>query len=230
MAMSPYEQLTNMNRGMPEVAPAPTATQMQPSQPSLRNMMNQQQRAQNQGMRQQQRAQNQAMRQQGPGQGVPGQPGMGPQQLQDYKGPMGQPGMEMNPYQQQALQQQMQQQGLQPGMGGIPYQHMETQNTPQYMATYDPSPFSSAQPMGGGLGQQSPMMPQAGLGALASNMGGLGQPLQPMGGGFGQPLQPMGGGLGQPLQPMGGGLGQTPTPMNGGFGQPIGGGAKNAFS
>ena len=45
MAMFPpnsYDQLTNINRGMPQVAQPATTTQMQPSPPSLRNFMNQQ--------------------------------------------------------------------------------------------------------------------------------------------------------------------------------------------
>ena len=114
--------------------------------------------------------------------------------------------------------------------------------------------------MGGGLGQQpmsmdslQGMTPQQQMQMLQQKVAqqqlpppGMGQPLtqqamqgqgmnpgmqfqQPMGGG------PMGGGpqqsgLGALAAKMGGGLGQTPTPMNGGFGQPIGGGAKNAFS
>ena len=41
---NPYDQLTNINRGMPQVAQPATTTQMQPSPPSLRNFMNQQHR------------------------------------------------------------------------------------------------------------------------------------------------------------------------------------------
>jgi len=65
MAMTPYNQLTNINRGMPEVAPAPTTTQMQPTKPNLRNIVNERQvqRQQQQAQNQAQRALNQAMRQ-----------------------------------------------------------------------------------------------------------------------------------------------------------------------
>jgi len=38
---NPYDQLTNINRGMPQVAQPTTTTQMQPSPPSLRGFMNQ---------------------------------------------------------------------------------------------------------------------------------------------------------------------------------------------
>jgi len=38
---SPYDQLTNINRGMPQVAQPATTTQMRPSPPSLRGFMNQ---------------------------------------------------------------------------------------------------------------------------------------------------------------------------------------------
>jgi hypothetical protein len=38
---SPYDKLTNINRGMPQVAQPATTTQMRPSPPSLRGFMNQ---------------------------------------------------------------------------------------------------------------------------------------------------------------------------------------------
>lgn len=36
---NPYDQLTNINRGMPQIAPAPNTQQMRPQPPNLRNMM-----------------------------------------------------------------------------------------------------------------------------------------------------------------------------------------------
>jgi hypothetical protein len=208
---SPYDQLTNINRGKPNVAPSPTATPMVPQDPNLRKFINQFKREEK------------MMGRKSPNPFQPQEPMPGRFKSLMYDTPLDRnpffsppeenmPTAERNPFynpksvipedimtpgfrmQQPQIDQDMirkilanlppgidpkavqanplgylqqmqaQQQGLQPGMG----QPMGTQNTPQYMATYDPSPFSSAQPMGGGLGQQSPMMPQAGLGALAA--------------------------------------------------------------
>jgi hypothetical protein len=234
---SPYDQLTNINRGKPNIAPSPTATPMVKQDPNLRKFINQFKKEETMmGKRPPNPFQQQEpipTRPLSPTSFIP-EDIMTPESRNPFQLPMGQdmirkilanlpPGINpqavaANPQgylQQMQEQQRMQQPGipyymqeplqgqqpmqpqapymptvgmpqpLQPqqnikslmgqlqGMntpmqtpqpaglsslvprqvntsygGGMGQQPMGTQNTLQYMATYDPSPFSSAQPMG----------------------------------------------------------------------------------
>ena len=185
---SPYDKLTNILRGRPNIAPSPTATPMVQQKPNLRKIINQ---LKQQEMMMGKRPYQQQMDEQARMQMRP-QPTPSAVELQKIYQQMQQPLTSY--YMQEPLQQPLTSYYMQEPLQQLPLQQqppmqqLPQPNIPYYMQ----DTFGSPQPM-------QPQKPSAGLGSLmpqrfnTSYGGGMGQ--QPMGtqntqlGNMGQPAQ-----------------------------------------